>query len=287
MRWLTPLALFLVSLGGGCAPASLRVWSSEPPDDEPSRRADRAWVEGPAARAARPDEAARASDGGSLAAPVGSASDDRIEGSDLGDGGPRAVVVGTVRAPREADGVLFRNTYYDFPREGPGVKAASIFDAACGEITKVTQDFHDRLCVQGSGRLEGGATVSFAKRDCACAAACPRTGQKICFERLSAARFPHGRGATGRAITPLRTVAVDTSVIPLGTAIYISEFAGVPRPNGTTHDGCFVAEDRGLKVTGRQVDVFTGDPAETARYNALVPSNQGVHVYMNDPRCRP
>ncbi len=64
--------------------------------------------------------------------------------------------------------------------------------------------------MQGSGRLGAGQTVSFAKRDCACAAVCPRTGQKICFERLDPARFPSGRGASGGPITPLRTVAVDT-----------------------------------------------------------------------------
>ncbi|MEO7328151.1 MAG: hypothetical protein ABI193_06215, partial [Minicystis sp.] len=56
--------------------------------------------------------------------------------------------------------------------------------------------------------------------------------------------------------------------------------------DGSRHDGCFVAEDRGLKVVGRQIDVFTGDPALTTQWNALVPSNRGVHVAMNDPRCR-
>ena len=99
-------------------------------------------------------------------------------------------------------------------------------------------------------------------------------------------RHPSESGATGRAITPLRTVAVDTTVIPLGTPIFVQEFRGLPRPDGTPHDGCFLAEDRGLKVRGRQIDVFTGDPALTARWNALMPSNHGVHVNQNDPRCR-
>ena len=74
--------------------------------------------------------------------------------------------------------------------------------------------------------------------------------------------------------------------IPLGTPIFVPEYVGLPRPDGTKHDGCFVAEDRGLKVVGRQIDVFTGDPALTTQWNALVPSNRGVHVAMNDPRCR-
>ena len=85
---------------------------------------------------------------------------------------------------------------------------------------------------QGSGRLETGATVSFAKRGCGCAAVCPRTSQQICFERLDPARFPHGRGATGHAITPLRSIAVDSSVIPLGTAVHIPELVGLPESTG-------------------------------------------------------
>jgi len=269
MRSFVPL--LALSLTAGCESASGKVWTSELPENASARRDDDAWKDrGPA-----PSPSADA-----LAASSAGPSGEPIEVRDLGDGVARAVIHET--APE----VIFRNTYYDFPREGAGAKEATIFDASCAVIAKVTQDFHDRVCVQGSGRLEAGATVSFAKRDCACAAVCPRTGQKLCFERLDPALFPHGRGATGRAITPFRTVAVDSTVIPLGTPIYVPEFVGLPRPDGKPHDGCFVAEDRGLKVVGRQIDVFTGDPAQTSRWNALLPSNHGVHVTPNDPRCR-
>jgi 3D (Asp-Asp-Asp) domain-containing protein len=181
---------------------------------------------------------------------------------------------------------LFRNTYYDFPREGGGPKDATVYDASCAPIASVPRAFHDQVCVQGSGRLASGATVSFAKRGCSCAAVCPRTGQQICFEQLDPVKFPSGRGATGKAVTPLRTVAVDTTVIPLGTVIFIPDYVGLPGPDGAQHDGCFLAEDRGIKVVGRQIDVFTGDPAMTARWNAMVPSNQGVRVRVDDPRCK-
>jgi 3D (Asp-Asp-Asp) domain-containing protein len=78
---------------------------------------------------------------------------------------------------------------------------------------------------------------------------------------------------------------VDSSVIPLGTPVYIADFAGLPKPDGGKHDGCFLAEDRGTRVIGRQVDVFTGDPSVTAQWNKLVPSNRGVRVSPNDARC--
>ncbi|MSP26804.1 MAG: hypothetical protein EXR75_17015 [Myxococcales bacterium] len=183
---------------------------------------------------------------------------------------------------------LFRNTYYYFPEEPSFPEAGEtrqLFDSACRPIRTVSQDFHDRLCVQGSGRLASNATVSFAKRDCECAAACPRTGQRICYELLDARRFPHGRGAAGRAITPFRTVAVDSEVIPLGAAVYIPDYHGLRDPHGKPHDGCFVAEDRGHRVRGRHVDVFVGAAASVEAWNRAVPSNRGVRVLVDASRC--
>jgi 3D (Asp-Asp-Asp) domain-containing protein len=183
---------------------------------------------------------------------------------------------------------MFRNTYYDFPAESEFAGAkVPLYDASCRVIADVKQDFHDALCVQGSGSLDGGTVVSFAKRGCACAQVCPRSGQQICFEALEHSRFPWGRGAAGKPITPLLTVAVDTNVIPLETSIYIPEFEGLPRDaEGTSvHDGCFIAQDRGFKVRGEHVDVFTGEPALTRLWNRLMPSNRGVTVVLESPKC--
>ncbi len=179
----------------------------------------------------------------------------------------------------------FRNTYYDFPKEEGGAKAATVFGADCKAIASVTQIFHDQVCVQGSGRLSTGETISFAKRDCACAAVCPRSGHKICFEKLDPKVFPTGRGATGKPVEPLRSIAVDSDVIPLGSVVFIAEYVGLPLPGGGRHDGCFRADDRGSKVVGRHVDIFTGDPETTKLYNQLVPSNQGVRVELGAARC--
>jgi 3D (Asp-Asp-Asp) domain-containing protein len=194
---------------------------------------------------------------------------------------PSAIVSSGTRRPE-----LFRNTYYDFPSEGDGAKKAKVFDAECKAIADVTQEFHDRVCLQGSDRLKTGKTISFARRNCACATECPKSGQKICFERLDPKKFPSGRGALGQPVTPLRTVAVDDRIIPMGSILYIPDFEGLLRPNGSQHDGCFVAEDRGSKVVGTHIDVFTGDPATTKAWNQVVPSNVGVRVEIDSPRCR-
>lgn len=181
----------------------------------------------------------------------------------------------------------FRNTYYDFPQEAAASSGATkgVFDADCKLIREVPAEFHDAVCVQGSGRLATGHTISFARRDCECAAECPRTDQQICFDKLDQNKFPYGRGARGTAITPMRSVAVDSTEIPLGTMLYIPEFQGLRRPNGTAHDGCFVAEDRGLKVVGKHVDIFTGSPETTKSWNRAVPSNIGVTVIVGASRC--
>jgi 3D (Asp-Asp-Asp) domain-containing protein len=185
-----------------------------------------------------------------------------------------------------SDETLFSNTYYDFPVEQEGAADTPLYTARCELISVVPAPFHDRLCVQGSGRLVSGETVSFGGRDCACAAVCPRTGQRICYEVLDAARFPCGRGAAGRPITPLRTVAVDPTVIPMGELLFIPELVGLRQADGTPHDGCFVAEDKGIKVKGRRIDIFTGDAATRRAWEAAFPSHTGVHVYSGTTRCK-
>jgi 3D (Asp-Asp-Asp) domain-containing protein len=184
----------------------------------------------------------------------------------------------------------FRNTYYDFPNEKDFDGApVALKNARCETLRDVPRGFYESVCVQGSGKLASGKTVSFAKRNCACAAVCPRTGERICFDALDSSSYPFGRGATGHAITPLYSVAVDSEVVPLGTLVYVPEFRGLPRGSdgsGTPHDGCFLAEDRGVRVKGKQIDVFTGDPRVTALYNRLLPSNRGVTVVVGSSRCR-
>lgn len=182
----------------------------------------------------------------------------------------------------------FRNTYYDFPSETDySGNEVPLMNATCRPIKSVPKEFHDRVCVQGSGMLASGSTVSFNRRDCECASVCPRTNQRICFDELDKQRFPWGRGATGGAITPLLTVAVDSDVIPLGTAVYIPEYDGLARDaaQSSYHDGCFIAQDRGLKVKGKHIDVFTGHESVTKLWNRLVPSNEGVTVVLESPRC--
>jgi 3D (Asp-Asp-Asp) domain-containing protein len=226
--------------------------------------------------------------------------DERMKGSNS-DPAPRNVhqptrtIGGAEKRPLQNDPTggggrvlgMFRNTYYDFPKESDhSGEPVALMNASCETIAKVPRTFHDAVCVQGSGSLARGGTVSFAKRDCACAEVCPRTGQRICFDALDARTFPFGRGATGKPITPFRTIAADTGVLPMGTVVYIPELDGLQRDeSGAALDGCFVVEDRGSRVKGEHVDIFTGSRAVTAFLEQRLPSNQGVTVVVDAPRC--
>lgn len=268
----------------------------------------RRWVQEPLRAQSSKDEGVRLMDGtgpgpskvdetqppavsrASINAPPAPPSEDEL--ADAGGKRPSLELKGRKRQVKEGpvDGRLlgvFRNTYYDFPTEEEyGGPETPLMNASCKPIARVPRGFFEAVCVQGSGTLISGATVSFAKRDCRCAEVCPRTNQKICFDALDRDEFPWGRGAQGTAITPLRSIAVDSNVIPLGTRVYILEFDGVQRsPGGARHDGCFVAEDRGMKVVGDHVDIFTGNPRITKHLNGVIPSNEGVHVYLETARC--
>lgn len=181
----------------------------------------------------------------------------------------------------------FKNTYYDFPSEGEysGSERVSVYNARCEAVAEVPDAFFQRLCVQGSGTLLSGGTLSFSKRNCSCAARCERTGQHLCFDALDADKFPWGRGATGKPISALRTLAVDSSQIPLGSLVYLAEFDGLALPSGGQHDGCFLAQDRGLWVRGRHVDVFAGTKAMRLAMEKQVPTGRGVTLVLDSPRC--
>ncbi|GAE88876.1 3D domain-containing protein [Acetivibrio straminisolvens] len=90
----------------------------------------------------------------------------------------------------------------------------------------------------------------------------------------------YGITASGARATVGRTVAVDPSVIPLGTRVYISF------PVAYSHlDGIYIAEDTGSLIKGNKIDIFFGEdkPGESTVYNnAMKFGLQEVVVYVLD-----
>jgi len=270
------LALLCLAPGCGAGMGSGSKWVEQPlvEDERPVSSMPYGANENVPGQRARPSSR-------TLGAPPGREPGESGGGAGAGGGGDRTGGGGKVLG-------TFRNTYYDFPREAEHTGApVKLMSASCQPIAEVPRGFHDAVCVQGSGVLKRGGTVSFAKRDCECAEICPRTSQKICFEALDPKAFPFGRGAAGTAIRPMHTIAADTAVLPMGTVVYLPELDGAPRGGGSGEplDGCFVVEDRGLRVKGEHVDIFTGHPNHTKAFEDLLPSNHGVTVVVQAPKC--
>jgi hypothetical protein len=69
---------------------------------------------------------------------------------------------------------------------------------------------------------------------------------------------PEGLGSDSRyRLVPYRTVAVDKSVFPLGSVLFIPKLKGRKTPVGA-HDGYVFAGDTGVGVIGPHLDFFLG-----------------------------
>ncbi len=186
-------------------------------------------------------------------------------------------------------------TYYYLAHEkdhSPGPPNETIVDSSCKPIATVSQKFYYALCIEGSGKLKDGRVINYWTK-CSCAPPCSK-GARICYKVLDAKKFPWGLGAKGNGLIPLRSWAVDKSVIPLGTVVYAPAWDGVMMPKvdglgGWKHDGCFRADDVGGGIKGYHYDFFAGT---RAMYLALSKVAGGKYktwstftVHTNPGRC--
>ncbi len=80
--------------------------------------------------------------------------------------------------------------------------------------------------------------------------------------RFKPSNTPYGEGANGNQLVPYRTIAVDRTLIPIGSVVYIPAARGVtvtlPSGDRAVHDGYFYAGDVGSAIKGNHIDVFLG-----------------------------
>ena len=62
----------------------------------------------------------------------------------------------------------------------------------------------------------------------------------------------------GCKVSPMRTLAVDPTLIPRRTIVFIKETVGMKLPGGGEHDGRWYASDIGGAIKGSRIDLFTG-----------------------------
>ena len=118
-------------------------------------------------------------------------------------------------------------------------------------IAHTSRKFRRALVLECTGWLRDGRAVMYDR--------------KIRGEhRFRVTKEKCGLTVTGCALVPFRTAAVDPHFIKLGSTIYIPQLKGARLPDGTIHDGVFIAADRG-HFRGRHVDIFVGPGARGAR----------------------
>ena len=133
----------------------------------------------------------------------------------------------------------FRLTAYVLAQEEDFTDSESV-DGVCGLEGRWPRDFlfGQGVKMQGSGRAADGRIVHYRGSGC--------------FEVLDCART-----ASGRCAKAGRTVAVDRTVVPLGSTVWI-EGLGIRR-----------AEDTGGGIRGRHIDVYRGTQVGMAQAQGL------------------
>jgi len=74
-----------------------------------------------------------------------------------------------------------------------------------------------------------------------------------------------GLDSLGCKVVPMRTIAVDKTVIPRRTVIFIKETVGLKMPDGRDHDGYWYATDVGGAIKGQRIDLYTGHGAASMK----------------------
>lgn len=80
--------------------------------------------------------------------------------------------------------------------------------------------------------------------------------------RFKLSKGAYGEGTDGLILVPYRTIAVDRTVIPIGSVIFIPDARGkqviLPSGEKVVHDGYFFAADVGGAIKNNHIDVFIG-----------------------------
>jgi 3D (Asp-Asp-Asp) domain-containing protein len=182
------------------------------------------------------------------------------------------------------------NTYYYLASEldYSGSDDTTLYDETCTPIAEVPHAYSDDVCIEGSGILEDGRVINYATT-CSCGRTCP-TGGIICYVELDPQLFPYGMGSMGNALEPLRSWAVDNTLIAAGTVLYAEQWDGVDIPlidglGGFVHDGCFRADDVGGWIQGYHFDFFAGTYDMYMALEAIHPTSSDFDVYETPGKC--
>jgi len=160
----------------------------------------------------------------------------------------------TIAAPPRKIGRALVTFYWLIDEASPRYrgKARVELEDVRGQVIAMTSvRFRHDLIREGSGHLRDGRTVAYDRR-------------LHGTNRFRIVASAYGVGRLGCALVQYRTIAVDPRFVKLGTTISIPQLKGARLPDGTIHDGIFVANDRG-HFRGAHIDLFVGIGPKGAR----------------------
>jgi 3D (Asp-Asp-Asp) domain-containing protein len=136
----------------------------------------------------------------------------------------------------------FKVTYYWVVEEKdyPQSKRMPLYSVDGKLVGRFSESFVRDFKTESCARLRDGRCLSYLKNQ----------------NRVQVVERFLGNG--GHTLTELKSIAVDPSVIPLGSKVYIPQFEGLT-VNGKHLNGIFYAHDIGSAVKGNHIDIFLGD----------------------------
>ncbi len=172
----------------------------------------------------------------------------------------------------------FQLTQYWVAREAPQPDerhAVRLTDRSGATVAWACERFASALTMEGTGRTWDGRLLNWETRQ----------GGRACFTEMDTGLYPYGAGVRGYALVPFRSLAVDGRYIPLGHTVEIAELIGTPLPDGSRHDGCFVAVDGGGAIRGHHIDLFVPSREAWSELGRGGWLPERVHAVVDSPRC--
>lgn len=155
---------------------------------------------------------------------------------------------------------LFRPSFYwiAIEKNDGQPKTVPVLDVNENPLAYVSAAYYAELRMEGTGLLTNGKLVNFKAR------ITKPDGTTEIRWRWCGPEAPFGYGFEDIPLIPFRSAAVDPTVIPIGSKLYIPAAKGTRLPDGTIHDGIFHAIDIGSAITDRKIDIFTsfGDQSD-------------------------
>jgi 3D (Asp-Asp-Asp) domain-containing protein len=112
-------------------------------------------------------------------------------------------------------------------------------------LRRGSAEFVAAAAIEGSVRFDDGEVLNYDRR----------IGSEVRWLRTEAQL---GLDARGCELVPYRSAAVDPQVVPLGTLMLLEETRNMPLPDGSLHDGIWLAADTGDAILGYRIDLYTG-----------------------------